>query len=51
MMRKIIFKICGIMCLMAMFAAQVSAQTMCAWKAYQPELPKALRDAEDDIRD
>ncbi len=46
MMRKIIFKLCGVMCLIAMFAAQVSAHTMCAWKAYQPKVPSSLLDSE-----
>lgn len=46
-MRKIIFKICAVMCLIAMFAAQVSAQTMCAWKAYQPKMPMSLLDTDD----
>lgn len=48
MMRRIIFKLCGIMCLMAIFAAQVSAHTVCAWKAYQPKVPASLLDVEDD---
>ncbi|MFQ7293160.1 MAG: cyclic lactone autoinducer peptide [Monoglobales bacterium] len=43
-MRKIIFKICGLMCCMAMFVAQASASNICIWKAYQPKVPKSLLD-------
>lgn len=46
-MRKVLLKLCGLMCFIAMFAAQASASAFCIWKAYQPKVPASLLDAED----
>lgn len=45
-MKKFLLKVCAGMCLLAMFAAQVSASAICVWKAYQPKVPSALLDSE-----
>ena len=47
-MRKIILKVCGIMCFVAMFTAQISANAFCVWKSYQPKVPACLLDDEAD---
>lgn len=47
-MHKIFFKVCGMMCCMAVFMAQISASNFCVWKAYQPKVPASLLDVEDD---
>lgn len=41
-MRKIIFKLGSLMCCMAVFVAQMSANNICIWKAYQPKVPNSL---------
>lgn len=41
-MRKVLVKICGFMCCMAVFMAQSSLNNICIWKAYQPKVPSAL---------
>lgn len=43
-MRKMFIKLGGLMCCMAMCIAQLSANNICIWKAYQPKVPKSLLD-------
>lgn len=47
-MKKLLLKVCAVTCFLAMFAAQVSASAICIWKAYQPKVPSALIEPDDE---